>query len=257
MAKKAGIPLTSYVLMILLVCFSFFAGYFFFKSKNLEQKLTTGTQQGQAQPQAPQAVTVTLDQIKKLFNTDHIIFGDVKRKVLFVEISDPSCPYCHIAGGQNPELSETAGNFKYVSEGGAYTPPLPEIKKLVDEKKASYVFLYGNGHGNGRLASEALYCAYEKGKFWEVHDQLMTNTGYSLINDEVQNNRDQAQKLVDFVSAQIDPNFLTECLTSAKHEKKLERDEQIDATLGFAGTPHFFVNETAVNGAQDWNAFKE
>jgi protein-disulfide isomerase len=208
------------------------------------------------QQQAPQK-EVTLDTVKKLFSKDFIHFGDANKKLLIVEISDPSCPFCHIAGGENPELSRQAGDrFKYQSDGGSYIPPVPEIKKLVNEGKASFAFIYTNGHGNGRIATEALYCAYEKSKFWEVHDKLMTNAGYNLINEQVKNDRSKAQELANFVADVIDPQFLSNCLTSAKYEKNLARDEKISPSLGFRGTPHFIFNTKLFPGAYSFSDMK-
>ena len=90
---------------------------------------TAGTQQTTPQAQQqPQQVTVTLDQIKGLFGQNLIKFGDANRKVLFVSIEDPSCPYCHIASGMDPELNAQAGDrFKLVSDGGTYVAPVPEF----------------------------------------------------------------------------------------------------------------------------------
>lgn len=247
------------LLMLLVIVLAVFSTYLFLKIQGLEKNTaSTGTNQ-QVQQQAqqpPQPVKVTMDQIKKLFTKGNITFGDSNRKVLFVEITDPSCPYCHIAAGKNPELSKQAGNFTYVTDGGTYTPPVPEIRKLVDEGKASFVSLFGTGHGNGRLAAEAFYCAYDQGKFWEVHDLLMSNSGYQLLNNNVQNTREKIPDLVNFVAAVVDTEALTSCLTSGKYTTKIADDEKIDQTLGFQGTPHFFVNTTAINGAQDWKSFQ-
>lgn len=253
---------SSRLLVILLVVVSFFSGYLFLKVKSFEQAGTQPTQetqnvqtqqQQQQQPEQQPQTTISLDTVKSLFKEGYIQFGNPSRKVLFVEISDPSCPFCHIAGGKNPELSkEVNSRFQYVTDGGTYTPPVTEIRKLVDENKASYVMVYGNGHGNGILATQAMYCAFENGKFWEVHDRLMTNDAYNLINNEVKNDKQNIPKLVDFLANEIDSTFLTDCLTSEKYAETLKRDEKIGPQLGFNGTPHFLVNTTIFAGAQDF-----
>lgn len=242
----------SNLLIILLIALSFFAGYLFFKVKSLEKGNTAGSTTQQAQPQAqqPPAATVTLDSVKKLFTNDYIHFGDAKSKVLVLEITDPSCPFCHAAAGQNPELGKQMGaNFQYVSDGGSYYPPVTEIRKLVDSGKASFVTFFGNGHGNGLLGMQAFYCAFEKGKFWEVHDKLMSNAGYDLLNNKVKNDKANIPQLVDFLSGVIDSNFMTDCLTSGKYEKNLTRDQQLDSAYAFQGTPHFIINTTIYGGA--------
>lgn len=223
---------------------------------NLEKKISSLQNPSQPQQQQQQ-VEIKIDQIKKLFTKGFIYFGDKNRKILFVEVSDPSCPFCHIAGGKNPELASQVGDrFKYQSQGGSYVPPVPEIKKLVDEGKAGFVFLYSNGHGNGVLAAQALYCAYEKGKFWEVHDKLMTNQGYNLINETVKNDKSKIPELVNFLANEIDSQFLTDCLNSGRYEESLARDQQLSPSLGFQGTPHFLVNTQMFQGAYSFSDMK-
>ncbi len=240
--------LLSNLMPFLLIIVSFFAGYLFFKVKSLER----GGAQVQGGAAQPTLRPVSLDDIKKLYSQNYIKFGDANRKVLFVEITDPSCPFCHIAGGKNPQLSKDAGKFQYVSDGGTYTPPLPEIRKLVEAGKASFLMIYGTGHGNGRLGTEALYCANEKGKFWEVHDRLLSNDGYVLLNEKVKNDKANIPLLVDFLSKETDQSALKDCLDSGKYTQTLVRDEQTDQLLNFHGTPQFYVNATPFNGAYDY-----
>lgn len=241
----------SMVLVLLLIAISFFTGFLFFKVQNLEKNGGTTQQLAQQQQQQPPVVKVSLDQIKKLFTKDSISFGDANRKVLFVEISDPSCPYCHVAGGLNSSAIP-GDQFKYVSDGGNYTAPVPEMRKLVDAGKASYTMLYANGHGNGALAMQALYCSFEKGKMWEAHDLLMSNAGYELVNNVVKTDKTKIPELVNYLSSAVDSGFLTECLQSAKYASRLDQDQKMALTLGFQGTPHFFVNENSFGGAQDY-----
>ena len=54
------------------------------------------------------------------------MFGKKDSKILFVEFSDPSCPFCHVAAGKNPELNKQAGaQFTMEKDGGTYVPPVP------------------------------------------------------------------------------------------------------------------------------------
>lgn len=245
------------VLIISVIILAFVAGSLWQKVKILEKGGATvaGTQTNEQVVQKPQ---VSLDQIKQLFSKDYISFGDGNRKVLFVEFSDPSCPYCHAAAGLNPELNQQMGaQFQLDTDGGSYVPPVREMKKLVDNGQASYVMIYRNGHGNGVLATQALYCAYEKELFWQVHDRLMTNSGYALINDQVRNDKTKIPQLVDFLKNTIDPSFLTNCLTSDKYADKLNRDTKIGDTFGVGGTPGFFVNIDNFAGAYSFKDMEQ
>ena len=246
------------VLVLIALGLSFFSGTMWQKVKNLEKGGTTVA--GTAASPQPAQPTVSLDQIKDLFGKDLIKFGDDKRKVLFVEISDPSCPYCHAAAGLNPELSRqmdaTNNTFQLVSDGGKYVPPVLEIKKLVDSGEASFVYIYSSGHGNGEMGTKALYCANEKGKFWEAHDLLMTNKGYEFLNNTIKNDKTKSGDMATFLKSAVDPSFLKECLDSGKYDARLASDAQLAQTLGFQGTPHFFVNATAFPGAYNWTDMK-
>lgn len=203
-------------------------------------------------------VTATKDQIVALFNdSGNIKFGSADNKVLFAEFSDPSCPYCHIAAGKNAELNKSAGaSFVLVADGGTYVAPVAEFKKLVDEGKASYVWKYTNGHGNGEMGAKALYCAHEQGKFWEAHELLYSSAGYSMVNDTVKNDKSKAGTLADFLGSAIDKASMTSCLEGDKYDNKLSTDQADGSTLGVSGTPGFYVNETNFAGAYSFNDMK-
>lgn len=207
-------------------------------------------QQAPAQPQAPQ---VSLDTIKALFNDKNLVFGNKNAKNLLVEIADPSCPFCHIAGGHNSELNKQSGpRFTLVADGGSYVAPVPEMKKLVDGGKAAFVYIYTPGHGNGEMGTKALYCANEQGKFWQVHDKLMSNAGYNLMNNDIKNDKTKSQQLSDFLASVVDTSTLKTCIDSGKYDAKLQEDTQTATKLGVQGTPGFFINTTNFAGAYSW-----
>ena len=255
--KRSG-GILQWVLVILLIVAAYYIGNLTAKVQLLQKSAaaptTTAAQQGQ------QAPAVSLDTIKGLFSKDTIKFGDANRKVLFVEVADPSCPFCHIAGGDDPELNATSAQFKTVAQGGTYVPPVPEMKKLVDAGKASFVYIYDPGHGNGEMGMKALLCANEKGKFWQAHALIMSEKGYEIQNGYDQNNapvtgivvkndKTKSQDMATFLSSAVDPAFMKSCLDSGKYDARLGTDTQLASTLGVSGTPGFFVNATNFAGA--------
>ena len=246
------------ILVVVAIGLAFFSGTMWQKVKNLE-KGSAGSVTKTNQP-APSQPTVSLNQIKDLFKKDLVKFGDENRKVLFVEISDPSCPYCHVAAGLNPELNRqidpTNNTFKLISDGGKYLAPVPEMKKLVDSGKASFVWIYSPGHGSGEMGTKALYCAFEKGKFWEVQNLLMTKKGYDLLNNTIKNDKTKSEELATFLKSAVDSSFLKECLDSGKYDERLAGDTQVASTLGYQGTPDFFVNATNFAGAYNYTDMK-
>lgn len=203
-------------------------------------------------------VTVTKDQILALYDIPNgIKMGDSSKKVTFVEFSDPSCPYCHMASGKNAALNkEAGGQFVLVSDGGSYVAPVVEFKKLVDAGQASYIWFYTNGHGNGELGSKALYCAHDQGKFWEAHDYLYSAAGYTLLNDVVQNDKSKSGDLANAMGSVLDANALKSCLDSGKFDSRIAEDSAKGTELGVSGTPGFFVNETNFAGAYSYTSMQ-
>jgi len=255
MKRVRQLPKINYnvILVLLLVGASFFVGRLsaqveYLKGGGNVAATPTAAPQQQQQQQAP---AVTFDQIKGLVDPKkNIVFGDKNKKLIFVEFSDPSCPYCHIAGGKNPDLNKQVGSqFTLVADGGTYVAPVPEMKKLVDQGKAAFVWLYANGHGNGEMATKALYCAYEKGKFWPVHDTLMTKAGYDFINNTLKNDKTKSGELAEFLKQVTSSSDLKNCLDSGKYDGRIADDQALASSMGFSGTPHFFVNATPFVGA--------
>lgn len=203
---------------------------------------------------------INIDDIKALFDDgSYITFGDGKEDVLLVEVSDPSCPYCAIAAGKNPDLNKMAGaQFTMEKDGGSYIPPVQEFKKLVDDKKAGFVYIYQNGHGNGELAAQALYCAYEDKKFWQAHDLIMSSAGYDLINGTgVENFAGiSSEQLSQFLSPVVSPSKMKDCLDSGKYKAMTTRDMATANKLGASGTPGFIINETMFPGAYSYTEMK-
>ncbi|MEK7092073.1 MAG: thioredoxin domain-containing protein, partial [Patescibacteria group bacterium] len=129
-------------------------------------------------------------------------------------------------------------------------------KKLVDEGKAAFVWIYTNGHGSGEMGTKAMYCAHEKGQFWPVHDKLMTNDGYNLLNNTVKNDKTKSADIATFLSDATDRDDLQKCLESGKYDAKIQEDTATAASIGVNGTPGFYINATNFAGAYSWTDMK-
>jgi len=238
--------------MLGLVIFSgalFTSGYFMAKSQAPAKTLGVDT----AAPVQQAPPTVSIETIKGLWDKDVIKFGNGDKKLLAVEISDPSCPYCHAAGGSNKTIGAQMGQqFILKSEGGTYVAPVAEMKRLVNEGKADFVYIYSPGHGNGELATKAMYCANDMGKFWQAHDVLMSDKAYDFINETVKNDMAKSGEMADFLASVVDKNKLKECLDSGKYDARIKSDTALAIELGVQGTPGFFLNETNFAGAYSW-----
>ncbi|QQG41735.1 MAG: DsbA family protein [Candidatus Woesebacteria bacterium] len=242
------------ILVVLSIGLAFMVGVLWQKVNNLEKGGTTAATNTEGQPNQP---AVSLDTIKGLFDKNLVKFGGKDRKVLFVEVADPSCPYCHVATGLNSALNnQMGGQFKLVKDGGKYIAPVAEMRKLVDSGKASYVWIYTPGHGNGEMGSKALYCAQDVGKFWEVHDLLYTNAGYDFMNTTVKNDKTKSEEVASFLKSATDPAEMKKCLDSGKYDSRLTEETDIARSIGISGTPGFFINATSYAGAYSWTDMK-
>jgi len=240
-------------IIVVLVVGAFFLGSLWTKVQILEKGGVTAQQPTQQTgQQAAAQPTITLSQVKDAFDKSYIKFGKSNSKLVLIEISDPSCPYCHIAGGMDKELNSQSAQFKLVSDGGSYVAPVPEIKKLIDSGKASFALIYYPGHGNGEMAQRALYCAFAQGKFWEVNDLIMSNDGYNLLNNTVKNDKTKSADLAQFLSSVTDPTTMQSCIDSGKYDSDLTNDQKLAVNLGVQGTPGFFVNSTVFPGAYSY-----
>lgn len=222
-------------------------------------KVTRNTQATPAPvAQVPQQPTVTLAQVKETFDKSVIKFGDSNAKLVIIEVADPSCPFCHIAAGQNPALNKQVDSrFTLVSDGGSYIAPVPEFAKLVQEGKAAFAYIYTNGHGNGEMGTKALYCANEKGKFWPAHDLLMTEAGYDLLNNKVKNDKTKSAELANFLQPAMGSASVKQCLDSGKYDSRLQEDSSLASSIGITGTPGFYLNETAFKGANNYTDMEQ
>lgn len=263
-------------LVVVTIIMAFAVGALWSKSSALEKNCqtiaagsgkTAGTQQPAAQPQV---VQINTQQLKDVFSKNVIKFGNANSRLLAIEVADPSCPFCHVAAGLSPNVSsqmDPAGRFKVVSQGGTYTAPVQEIQKLVDQGKASFAWIYSPGHGAGELATTVLYCAQDQGKFWPVHNKLMTDEGYGLMNNKpLKFDPSQVEaatykkvtdgdiaNMVNFVAnTGVNAGQLKDCVMSRKYVTHLQDDVVIASSLGVRGTPGFFVNTTNFAGAFGW-----
>ncbi|MDO8570391.1 MAG: thioredoxin domain-containing protein [Candidatus Daviesbacteria bacterium] len=207
--------------------------------------------------QVPEQPAITLDIIKNAFFKASIKFGDVNKKLIAIEISDPSCPYCQVAAGQNSALNKQMGpQFTLVADGGTYVAPVVEIEKLITAGKAAFAWIYYPGHGAGEMGTKAMYCAFEKGKFWEVHNLIMSEKGYDLLNDIVKNDKTKSADIAEFLAPVFDSVAMKACLDSGKYDQQLRDDMAIATSLGVRGTPGFYLNTANFPGAVPFSAME-
>jgi len=158
-----------------------------------------------AQPAAPDVHNVPVDL------GSHPVKGESAAKITLIEFSDYQCPYC-----------------------GRYTRDIePQLQKeYVETGKVRYVFFdmpLQTIHASALKAAEAVRCAGEQGKYWEMHDRLFANQ----------------QALEPWsghaAALKLDVAAFGSCMASGKFAAAIQADVATAQKLGVNGTPSFLV----------------
>jgi len=152
------------------------------------------------------------------------IRGAKDASVTLVEFSDFHCPFCNRAQATLKQVLERyPGKVKLVYRDF----PLERL------------------HPQARNAAEAARCANAQGMFWEYHDVLYAKAPRGAPDD--------LRRYAEQVNLDV-PKF-EQCLASGAHRAGIQRDIDEGSRLGVTGTPAFFVNGRALQGAQPLEAF--
>lgn len=157
--------------------------------------------------------------------------GQDNASVTIVEFTDYQCPYC----------------VRYVSD------TLSKIEKdYVDTGKVKYLVrdFPLPFHSNAVSAAQAVRCAADQGKYWEMHDKLFTAQNEWISGDP-------AEKFASYAAGLgMNKSTFSQCLTSEKYKDAVEADLKAGQELGVSGTPSFFINGKLVVGALPYESFK-
>lgn len=220
----------SNLLILLLIAVSFFAGYLFFKVKNLEQKNTVQNQQNQpSQQEAPP----TELKIKKP-QTDEHWKGSKNVRYVWVEYSDLECPFCK----KNH----------------------PDLQKLLKEYEGKIAWVYRHYplpfHPKAQKSAEAVECAADLGgndAFWKMTDLVFEKMPDMQLTD---------LPLVA-VEAGLEENAFKSCLDGNKFEQKVKDQLNEGNQAGVRATPTGVIYDMktgktqAVEGAYPYDSLKQ
>jgi protein-disulfide isomerase len=152
--------------------------------------------------------------------------GGKDAPVTIVEFSDFQCPFCR---NVNATLQQVLDRYP------------GKVRLLFRD------FPLAQLHPGAPKAHEAARCAAEQGKFWEYHDLLFERSPKHAPADLKQ----YAQEL------KLDGAAFGRCLDGGKHAAEVTKDLQEGVRLGVTGTPAFFINGRALEGAQPFTAFQK
>jgi protein-disulfide isomerase len=97
------------------------------------------------------------------------------------------------------------------------------------------------------LAAEALLAAGDQGKYWEMHDIMITNSP-TLDRDS----------LIRYAGElNLDLKKFTSDLDSMKHKKLIEEDGNLAVAMDLYNTPTFFINGRKVIGNRSYEYLKK
>lgn len=195
---------------------------------------------GRAQPSAAPAQPVAPPAERIVSIEGALTQGSSKAPVTLVEFSDFQCPFC----------------ARHVRD------TLPQIQKdFIDTGKVRYVirdFPIGSLHPDAAKAHEAVRCAGDQSKAWEMRAALLLNQ------------KDLSRAALDLRAREVglDGASFATCLDSGRHTKAVQQDIDAGAAAGVTGTPTFLVAKAApaakeiratrvIVGAQPYGTFRD
>jgi len=132
------------------------------------------------------------------------------RKVFVMEYSDFLCPFCRKVQGTLRDLRN-----KY-----------PE--------SVQFGYRHFPIHQEARDLSEAVECARDQGRFWELQSLMY------LDSRRLQQSKPELLKYAQRAGVRNLHSF-EQCLDSGKYQKRVEKDLEDGAALGIQGTPTFII----------------
>lgn len=184
-----------------------------------------------AAPLAPAAAAATSVQMH--LGAGEEALGRADAPITVVEFTDYQCPYCRAFQASTwPRLKRT-----YVDTG--------KVRFVVRDLPLKF-------HTAAQPAAEVAHCAAEQGKFWPMHNALLSNM--SLDDRSVLGRADELG---------LDVSSLRSCVTDHKYEAAIARNAAQAASLGVTGTPTFIIGRTThgdltgvrVSGTLSYDAF--
>ena len=156
---------------------------------------------------------------------DDPFIGPENAPVTIIQFAEFQCPYCGKAGESIDQVMETYPD---------------KIKMVYRDFPLGF-------HDRAIPAAVAANCAGEQGKYWEMHEKLMSN----------QRALDEETLIAHAKSLSLDMSKWDTCRADPAQEAEVRKDMDDGAAVGVTGTPAFFINGIMLSGAQPFEAFKD
>lgn len=166
--------------------------------------------------QVAPALVPTSDKVQMKLASGEYSMGRDDAPVTVVEFVDYQCPFCR----------------KYHTESFAELK-----KKYIDTGKVRFISrdFPLDFHPYAQKAAEAARCAGDQNKFWELRDQMITNSA-DLTQDAI-------LKMAQAVS--LDMTTFRACLDADKHKAEIQKDAADASTVGVSATPSFVIGKAS------------
>ncbi len=129
---------------------------------------------------------------------------------------------------------------------------LPVVSQVLEEypEQVTFAYKHFNRGGSDAILANASECAGDQGKFWEMHDYIMNNQVAM-----------QEKELLDFINdgaieTALDTTTFDTCLQGNDYAEKIKAHTEEAIEFGINGTPGFFINDTFIGGAVEYEQFK-
>jgi protein-disulfide isomerase len=98
-----------------------------------------------------------------------------------------------------------------------------------------------------KIAAEASLAARDQGKYWEMHDILLTRSP-----------KLDRTSLIGYANElSLDVKKFTASLDNGGHENEIDRDVQLAQSMDLYNTPTFYINGRQVVGERPFEYFKK
>jgi protein-disulfide isomerase len=126
----------------------------------------------------------------------------------------------------------------------------PTVKKILETYKGkvrlvikNYPYVYRD---YSHPAAEASLAARDQGKYWEMHEILITRSP----------KLDRESLIAYARELGLDLNKFTESIDAEKHAEEIMRDKKLAVDMDLYSTPAFFINGRKLVGARPFEDFK-
>ena len=174
-------------------------------------------QQAAAAKPAAATAAAQSDKVKMSVGKGWYSLGRDDAPVTMVEFTDYQCPFCR----------------KFEADDFAALK-----KDYIDTGKLRFVSrdLPLDFHPNAPAAANAVRCAGEQNKFWEMHDAILQDSATDLGPDAILK---YAQKV------NLNIPFFKTCLEGKNYAAAIQKDTADAGLVGITGTPSFVIGKTA------------